>query len=221
MRLQSLLTTALLFTFATGALAAEKDAPKEVALGYLKALAGKGDDSAREYLLGDVTLTAGDFSIPNYKIKSRDKARVEIKSVKAALKAMRKLDSAGANALDNIMDAAENSNEMMATVTQEQANKMMAPTQKVARDFENAFPVFALCARADKDVYWNPSNPWRALVDELGTSGKYKLEFHKFNIVETKGKNTRVWPLRVLRMRTKTYDSGWKILPASDWDPDY
>jgi len=108
-----------------------------------------------------------------------------------------------------------------ATVTQEQANKTMAPTQKVARDFENAFPLFALCARADKDVYWNPSNPWRALVDELGTSGKYKLEFHKFNIAETKGKNTRVWPLRVLRMRTKTYDSGWKILPASDWDPDY
>jgi hypothetical protein len=36
-----------------------------------------------------------------------------------------------------------------------------------------------------------------------------------------KGKQTRLWPLRVLRIKSAKYDSGWKVLPASDWDPNY
>jgi len=198
------------------------DKPKEVALGYLKALAGAGDDAAREFLLGDVTLTAGDFKIPNFKIQSREKAKIEIKSLKEALQAMRRVDAVGETALNNIMTAAEIGDELtMATVTQEQANIMMEPAKRETETFLKAFPIFAICARADRDVYWNPSNPWREVTNALGESGKYKLEFHQFNILERKADKARIWPLRVLRIRTKDYDSGWKILPASDWDPDY
>jgi hypothetical protein len=55
----------------------------------------------------------------------------------------------------------------------------------------------------------------------MGTKGDYTLEFHRFNIKEVKDGKERVWPLRVLRMKTEVYDSGYKILPASDWDPSY
>jgi hypothetical protein len=48
------------------------DDARKVAESYLKALEGKGDDSARNYLLGGATLTANDFSIPNWRIARRD-----------------------------------------------------------------------------------------------------------------------------------------------------
>ena len=68
-------------------------------------------------------------------------------------------------------------------------------------------------------ITWGDPN---AVLDEMGKSGKYRLELHIFRIKETNpGQKARIWPLRVLRIKTKTYDSGWKILPASDWDPEY
>src|SRR5688572_10529143 len=57
------------------------DDARKVAESYLNALSGKGGDDARNYLLGGLTLTASDFSIPNWRIVSRDEARVEEKPV--------------------------------------------------------------------------------------------------------------------------------------------
>lgn len=198
------------------------DAPKQVAIAYLKALDGSGKQSARELLLGGLTLTAEEVSVPNWKIQDRLVQREE-DDVKGAVELMKALDKSGAKALTNIMNLAESDGDDigMATVSQEQANKLMAPTQIAAKRFKERYPVFSYCARAGKEVYWHPANPWREVVKKLGTSGKYVLEFHRFNVLETSGGTSRVWPLRVLRIKTESYDSGWKILPASDWDPDW
>lgn len=203
--------------------AATDDEPKKVAIAYLKALDGSGSQTARELLLGGVTLTAEEVSIPNWKIQDRLVQREE-DDVKLAVELMKALDKSGAQALTEIMNLAESGSGDdigMATVSQEQANKLMAPTQVAAKRFKERFPVFAYCARAGKEVYWHPANPWREVVKKLGTSGRYVLEFHRFNVLETVGGKSRVWPLRVLRIKTSSYDSGWKILPASDWDPDW
>ena len=58
-------------------------------------------------------------------------------------------------------------------------------------------------------------------MNKLEKGSTYVLEVHRFQIEEKDGGSARIWPLRVLRVTSKTYDSGWKILPASDWDPNY
>lgn len=199
---------------------APDDEPKKIATAYLDALSGKGDGSARDYLLGGVTLTAEDFSIPNWKIVERHPPRREKASIAAAVKAMKELDKAGRSTLSSVVNL--DGDEAVASLSQEQADKLMAPTRKMAKELKEKFPVFSYVARVGKDVFWHPSNPWRAVIDEMGDKGDYMLELHLFRIEEKEvGHAPRVWPLRVLRIKTATYDSGWKILPASDWDPEY
>lgn len=194
------------------------DEPRKVAEAYLRALEGKGDDTARSYLLGGATLTARDFTIPNWRIKSRDAARVEDKDVAGAVSAMRALEKKGAEALTNVVL----SEDSQVAMNQEQANKLLEPTRIQAQKFIEAYPLFAYVARVGKDVFWHPDNPWLQEAKKLGTAGKYQLEVHRFTIEEREeGAPARVWPLRVLRIRSNGYDSGWKILPASDWDPNY
>lgn len=203
-------------------LAAKDDLPRKIAVSYLKALDGSGNQKAREFLLGGLTLTAEEVGIPEWQIRDRI-VQVEEKDVKGAVEMMKGLDKAGAKALNDIMNVAESTGEFgMASVDQDTANKMMVPTQKAAKKFKEKYPVFAYCARAGKEIYWHPANPWREVIKKLGNRGKYKLEFHRFNVEEkAKDGSTRVWPLRVLRITAGDYDSGWKILPASDWDPDW
>jgi hypothetical protein len=199
-----------------------KDQPKMVAVAYLKALDGSGKDEGRGLLLGGRTLTADEFQIPNWKIVDRLVQREEM-DVRGAVSAMKNLDKLGASALTDMMNAAEDTGDFgMASISQEQADKLMVPTQKAAKQFKAKYPWFAYCARAGKDVYWHPANPWRDIIKKLGQSGTYTLEFHRFNVQEdTPGKGKRVWPLRVLRIKTDKFDSGWKVLPASNWDPDW
>lgn len=195
------------------------DEARKVAEAYLKALEGKGDGFARNYLLGGLTLTANDFSIPNWKIKKRDAARIEELDVDGAVAAMRELERKGAEALNGVIVSEDNS----VALTQEQATKMLEPTKLQAQKFMDTYPLFSYVARARKDLFWHPENPWTKEVKKLGKGGKYKLEVHRFNIEEqdTSGGAPRIWPLRVIRITTTVYDSGWKILPASDWDPNY
>jgi hypothetical protein len=194
------------------------DEPRKIAEAYLKSLEGKGDGSAKNYLLGGVTLTAQDFTIPNWKIVKRDAARVEEKPVLDAIKAMWLVDKVGAESLNTVVVA---EGEQL-SLTQEQANKILGPTREQAVKFQDAFPLFSYVSRIDKDVFWHPENPWRKEVKKLGKEGNYKLELHRFTVEEKEaGRPPRAWPLRVLRVKTKAYDSGWKILPASDWDPNY
>jgi hypothetical protein len=194
------------------------DDARKVAEAYLNALSGKGKGDARDHLLGGATLTARDFSIPNWSILYRDEARIEEKPIFGAVKAMWLLDKIGAEALNTVVVAEGDNLEL----TQEQANKVLGPTREQSVKFRAEFPLFAYIARVGKDVFWHPENPWRREVKKLGKEGNYTLEVHRFVIEEKEaGKPSREWPLRVLRIKTKAYDSGWKILPASDWDPNY
>lgn len=194
------------------------DDARKVAEQYLNALSGKGGDDARNYLLGGLTLTAQDFAIPNWRVVSRDEARVEEKPVAEAVKAMWSLDKAGAESLTGVVVTEGES----LSLSQEQAEKLLGPTRAMAHKFQERFPLFSYVSRNGKDVFWHPENPWRREVKNLGKEGNYQLELHRFMIEEKEnGKQTRLWPLRVLRIKTKGYDSGWKILPASDWDPNY
>lgn len=194
------------------------DEPRKVAEAYLNALAGKGGEESRDLLLGGATLTARDFNIPNWRIVSRDEARVEERPIFGAMKAMWMLDKIGAEALNMVVVKEDDS----LTLTQEQAAKMLGPTREAALKLQDDFPLFSYVARVDKDVFWHPENPWRREAKKLGKEGNYKLELHRFMVEEREqGKQSRLWPLRVLRVTSAKYDSGWKILPASDWDPNY
>jgi hypothetical protein len=37
---------------------------------------------------------------------------------------------------------------------------------------------------------------------------------------EGPAKQPREWPMRVLRFKAGKIDTGWKVLPASDWNID-
>ncbi|MBM4283252.1 MAG: hypothetical protein FJ137_21735 [Deltaproteobacteria bacterium] len=195
------------------------DEPRKVAEAYLKALSGKGDDSARNYLLGGVTLTANDFSIPNWKLKKRDAPRIEDKDVGGAVKMLGELEQKGAELLNAVVVSGEDSS---VHLSQAKADKLMEPTKSQAQKFIDAYPTFAYVARVGRPVFWHPDNPFLKEVKKLPKGGHYHLEVHRFQIEETdNSKSSRVWPLRVLRLTSTGYDSGWKILPASDWDPNY
>ncbi len=195
----------------------ELDAPRKIAESYLKALEGKGDGTARNYLLGGSTLTANDFTIPNWRIVKRDEVRTETKDVDGAVKMMRDLEKKGAEALNAVVVSEDSS----VALSQDQANKLLEPTRKQAQKFIDEYPLFSYVARVGKDVFWHPENPWLKEVKKLEKGSTYVLEVHRFQIEEKDGGSARIWPLRVLRVTSKTYDSGWKILPASDWDPNY
>ncbi|MDF1563596.1 MAG: hypothetical protein P1V51_11165 [Deltaproteobacteria bacterium] len=226
--------TALLLLSATSALAAPKkaatdpkskeaglalqDEPRKVAEAYLDALAGKGDESARGYLLGGVTFSAEDVTIPNWEIIERKAVVKESAFLAPAIKYMHDLDAAGAKSLTALLDDDKKAPAPKAVT------KTLAPTRKQIAAFQKDHPVFAQVARVGKAVYWHPHNPWRLLVESIDQAGKYELEVHVFLVKEAreqKDGGDRTWPLRVVRFKTDSHDTGLKILPASSWDPDF
>ncbi|MFH1807290.1 MAG: hypothetical protein ABIJ09_00995 [Pseudomonadota bacterium] len=194
---------------------AAPDEPLRIATDYLNALEGTGPDYARTYLLGKVTLDAEVVAIANWKIVKREPEVVEKAKLADAVSELKKLDRLGSDYLKKkykLKTAAE--------ITREQAREVIAPTQAQAELFARKFPLFARAARVNTWVYWNANNPLRQLMPELGSRGEYQLWYHHFEVEEVlKQGKTRTWPLRVLRIKTDIYDSGWKILPASSWDP--
>ena len=80
----------------------------------------------------------------------------------------------------------------------------------------------ALTGKGDEEVYWHPKDPVRAPLAQAGGTGRYSLELHLFTIEtrEDPRQVPRQWPLRVLRFRAGRLDTGWKILPASDWNAE-
>ena len=102
------------------------------------------------------------------------------------------------------------------------AEKLLAPTREKAAAFKKAHDVLAYTLRVGKEVYWHPKNPMRPLLAKAGTSGKYSLEVHLWTVLSKEGaaKTPREWPLRVVRFKAGKLDTGWKILPASDWNAE-
>ncbi|MBX7097904.1 MAG: hypothetical protein K1X89_09340 [Myxococcaceae bacterium] len=218
--MKMLLATCLLL--AAPAFADDDAEVRKVAETYLNALTGAGDEAGKELLLGGVTMNAQLFTLDNWELKDKE-VRHEEKDLGHAVQMMNELDKAGRHALTKLMGAEAVGDDLkMVEVSKEDAEKLMKPTLQKAQDFLKAHPVLAYATRVGKEVYWHPKNPMRPLLAKSGTSGKYWLEVQRFNVVSKEGpaKTPRTWPLRVVRFKAPKVDTGWKILPASDWNAE-
>jgi hypothetical protein len=204
---------------------AQDDAVHRTARAYLEALTGAGDDAARESLLGGVTMNASIANIGSWRIVAEDPVRRENGDLKTAGQLMADLDRAGRATLSSLLQQSGGVGDdvQVRELSQSEAAKLLAPTRDRATRFFRSLPVLAYVARVNKEVYWHPKNPIRPLLAQAGSAGTYTLEVHRMTVESLEGprKEVRRWPLRVLRFSTSAgLDTGWKILPASDWNAD-
>jgi hypothetical protein len=203
-----------------------EEAPPEVmsvAKTYLDALSGAGNEGGKDLLLGGVTMNAQLFVLENWKILSKEPVRKEQGELGPAVKSMNELDRAGRQALTKAITSGGSGDDLQVMqLSQEEATKLMKPTQDRAIKFQKNFPVLAYVLRVNKEVYWHPKNPMRTVLAKAGTNGKYDVEVHRFAIETREGPRQvpRQWPLRILRFKSAKLDTGWKVLPASDWNAD-
>jgi hypothetical protein len=209
------------------AFAARADEPKDevrkTAERYLDALTGKGNQEDRELLLGGATTNAQLFNLENWRVISRAPPQAEQGDLRAAVAMMADLDRAGRASLSRIINAGGGGEGIQVhQISAAEAKRILEPTHDKAQTFMKTSPVLAYVARADKDVYWHPKNPVRALLASAGETGSYALQLHIFTIETKEGPRQvpRQWPLRVLRFRAGKLDTGWKVLPASDWNAE-
>ncbi len=199
---------------------------QKTAESYLNALSATGDDAGRELLLGGVTLDARLSSVDTWRIVSRDYAKKETGALKTAATLMADLDRAGRRSLAELLKktGASGGDEMtVVELTRDEAARLLAPTKERTENFKKTLPLLAYVARVGREVYWHPKNPVRPLLQQAGTDGSYTLDVYHFTVETTDGprKQARQWPLRIVRMTTTAgLDTGWKVLPASDWSPD-
>lgn len=219
--------TAVLLVLVLPAVACAQETPPPVqrtAESYLNALSATGDDAGRELLLGGVTLDARLAAVDNWRIVRRDYVKKETGSLKTANALMADLDKAGRRTLAGLLKKGDGGDDMaVVELTKEEAGRLVAPTKQRNEAFLTTLPLLAYVARVGREVYWHPKNPVRALLQKAGTEGTYSLDVYHFTVETTEGprKETRQWPLRVVRFTTSGgLDTGWKVLPASDWSPD-
>lgn len=217
------LFVAVALSVAVPAFASDEDDARKVAETYLNALTGQGDEAGKDLLLGGVTMNAQLFALDNWKLKAKDPVKHEENDLGHAVAQMNELDKAGRKALTKLMGAEAVGDELKVTeVSKEDAEKMLKPTLEKAQAFTKAHPTLAYVTRVGKEVYWHPKNPMRPLLARAGTSGKYTIDVHRWTVLtlEGPGKSPREWPLRVVRFKSAKVDTGWKILPASDWNAE-
>ena len=163
-------------------------------------------------------------AVDNWRIVRRDYVKKETGSLKTANALMADLDKAGRRTLAGLLKKGDGGDDMaVVELTKEEAGRLVAPTKQRNEAFLTTLPLLAYVARVGREVYWHPKNPVRALLQKAGTEGTYSLDVYHFTVETTEGprKETRQWPLRVVRFTTSGgLDTGWKVLPASDWSPD-
>ena len=190
---------------------------------YLNALSGSGDEAGKDLLLGGVTMNAQLFNLDNWKLKALE-VKHENADLAHAVGMMNDLDQAGRRALTKLMGAERVGDDLQVTqVSKEDAEKLLKPTTEKALAFQKAHPVLAYVTRVGHEVYWHPKNPMRPLLTRAaGQPGKYSLDMYRWTVFTSEGpaKTPREWPLRVLRFKVGKVDTGWKILPASDWNAE-
>jgi len=204
-----------------------QDPQRKVAEQYLDALTGKGSDAGRDHLLGGATMTARIFQLENWKIVSREPHKREVGELSDVNALVDALDREGRTALSKLMGGGPGSggDEMQThEFSADDAHKILEPTRAKAALLTKTHPVFAYVARVDKEVYWHPQNPFRPMLQKAGAKGKYTLDFDLFWVETDEGlgteKTARKWPLRVVRFVSDSVDTGYKILPASDWNAE-
>lgn len=218
-----LLVAAVLVCTVGSAFAQDDAEAKKIAETYLNALTGKGDEAGKDLLLGGVTMNAQLFALENWKFVSKDPVKKEDGDLAHAVQGMNELDKAGRSALTKLMGVEAVGDDLkMTEVSQEDAAKMLAPTRIKAEALNKAHPTLSYALRVGKEVYWHPKNPMRAVLAKAGTQGKYSIEVHRWTIESDEGpaKTARTWPLRVMRFKSGKVDTGWKIIPASDWNAE-
>lgn len=217
-------TLTLWVALSAGLAVAQDDAePKKVAETYLNALTGAGDEAGKDLLLGGVTMNAQLFSLDNWSFKSKDPVKREEADLVHAVQMMNDLDKAGRSALTKLMGMDQVGDDLkMTEVSQADATKLLGPTREKAAAFTKAHPTLSYVMRVGKEVYWHPKNPMRAVVAKAGNQGKYSIEVHRWVVLSKEGaaKTPREWPIRVVRFRAGKVDTGWKVLPASDWNAE-
>jgi hypothetical protein len=196
---------------------------KKVAVAYLNALTGQGDEAGRNLLLGGSTMNAQLFALDNWQLVSKEPVKKEEADVGHALSAMNELDKAGHSALAKLMGSGPVKDGLeMVEVNQADAAKLMAPTKEKALAFQKGHPVLTFALRVNKEVYWHPKNPMRTALIKAKGEGKYAMEVHLWKVLSKEGpaKTPREWPLRVVRFTAGKFDTGYKVLPASDWNAE-
>ena len=202
--------------------AAGSDEVRKAAEAYLNAMTGAGDDSGRDLLLGGATANAKLFALENWKIVREQSPRHEEADVARAVTMRNELDEASREAMARIIgDKGKGESLSVEQITPAVAAELMAPTQASADRLMSALPVMGSVLQVGKSVYWNPKNPARAVLAGAGT-GSYVLDLQVFDIESTEGPRKVMlrWPLKVLRFKTAQLDTGWKVLPASDWNAE-
>jgi len=205
-----------------------KDDARKAAEAYLNAISHQGNDGAIESLLGGATLTARLYSLENWKIVGREKHRHEVGDLADLRGYVEAIDKAGRDALTSMLGggpgAADDDGLDVQEISAEDAKKILEPTRRKAGAMTKSHPVFAYVARVDKQVYWHPKNPFRKLLADAGPKGKYTCDFDLFWVETVEGahedKNARKWPLRIVRWQAGGLDTGYKVLPASDWNAE-
>lgn len=201
---------------------AAEETPQQVAEKYLAALSDpKKAQSKDALLLGGLSLDAKAATVIGPKIVQKAEPRKEEGQVADLFAAVDALDKAG---LELLGDSASIGGAGVAQhdVNIDHARKMAEKTKQLRKDLITKYPVFSDVIRADKMLYWHPKNPARLLLQKAERTGPYKVEYASFT-VESKDSakdKARQWPLRVVRVTFGTTDSGWKVLPASSWDPE-
>lgn len=195
---------------------------RKVAEAYLNAMSGVGDDSGRELLLGGATATAKLFALENWRILRVAAPQHEEADVALAATMVSELDEAARVAMAGILGAGAGDESLsVEQITPAVAAQLMAPTQASTDRLVAALPVLGSMLQVRKGIYWNPKNPARAVLAGAGT-GTYQLDLHVFEVETLEGprKVALKWPLKVLRFKTAQLDTGWKVLPAADWNAE-
>jgi hypothetical protein len=188
--------------------------PKVLAEKYLVALADGHDQSGKDHLLGGLTLDAVTATTLMPEIVGQAPKRSEDGSLAELSEAIDALDKAGIGGLkDGQKDLSE--------IGIADAKKLMGQTKLQRQALAKKFPVIADVIRYDRPVYWHPRNPTRVLLKESAKTGTYHLDYVAFTVSshDSSGKAVR-WPLRIVRFKIAGGDTGWKVLPASEWDPE-
>jgi hypothetical protein len=206
---------------APAAAAADVDLRK-VAESYLGALVGTGDQAGRELLLGGATTSSQLYVLENWRIVGEEPARHEEADVELATRLVRELDQASVQAASSLMasrpgdDAAS-----VDIITPDVARELMRPTQESADRLTSAVPVLAAFLYVGQPVYWNAKNASRTTLASA-RAGTYALDIHTFDVETFEGprKVQRRFALKLVHFKAPNIDTGWRVLPAADWNAD-
>jgi hypothetical protein len=220
------LLLSLVLSFAPLAASANDAEVRKVAEEYLDAISGKGDGRGKEQLLGGVVMEADMLQIGEWKILGKDPVRREKGDLVKARKLVSDLDRAADKAMKKLGAEPDSPGDdlQMAEISADVVDKLMKPTRDNAEKLKKAHPVLAYTLRVGKPVYWHPRNPMRLLIARLQGAAGYELEVHRFRVEHKQGLRGQekpvTWGLKIIRLRTGSEDTGYKVLAASDWSPE-